>query len=132
MKWINALASLDERVPEALRQIRAKKWSYIHGSQDHADLLHDCARDLGLPPTWGDPAALPAYGGEIANNAWKQLGVTSRPGVGGMPCELIHGGVEKRFSLEANCHANAALRGFKAFAQSLLIYFPVSLTGYSS
>ncbi|KAJ3535120.1 hypothetical protein NMY22_g6624 [Coprinellus aureogranulatus] len=125
VKWINALASLDERIPEALRQIRFKSWSYIHGSRNHAELLHDCARDFGYPPTWGDPFALPAYGGEIANNTWKELGVTSRPGVGGLPCDLVHCGVGRRFGLEANCHANAALRGIKAFGQALLIYLPV-------
>jgi len=86
---------------------------------------------MGLPAEWGNPHHLPAYGGVIADSAWQKLGVTSRPGVGGLPCEIVHGRVGERFGLRSNCHAHGALRFLKAFSQSLLIYAPVSPSFYS-
>ncbi|KAG2023483.1 integral membrane protein [Coprinopsis cinerea AmutBmut pab1-1] len=124
VKWITALANVDDRLFEALRLIRAKKWSYISGSKEHSEMLQGFAKDLGYPASWGDPALLPAYGGAAANEAWKSLGVTTRPGVGGIPCELVHAEFGKSMGLASSCHANAALRGAKGFMQALAIYIP--------
>lgn len=125
VRWISKLANLDERLVEALQLIRTKDWSYASGSKHHSGLLEQYAMDLGRPASWGNPAALPAYGGATANKAWKQLGLTTRPGVGGIPCELAHGTVGSSMGLSSSCHANAALRFTKAFAQALAIYLPV-------
>ncbi|KAF5314101.1 hypothetical protein D9611_006821 [Ephemerocybe angulata] len=127
VKWITAVSNLDERIPEVLRLVRTGEWSYLKGSLNHSDLLHDAAKTFGLPTSWGDPTVLPAYGGAIANETWKQIGVTSRPGVGGLPCEMVHGRVGKHLGLQSSCHANATLRFFRAFAQAFLIYGPVHL-----
>jgi hypothetical protein len=132
LKWISRLAYLDERIPEALRLIRNKQWSYINGAPQNQNpaLLHEYVRDLGYPASWGDLNDLPAYGGPIANAAWKKLGITNRPGVGGLPCEVVHGPIGKSLGLQSSCHANAALRGIRAFGQALFIYVPVSCVSF--
>lgn len=84
------------------------------------------AQDLGHPASWGDPSKLPAYGGTVANAAWKQLGVTSRHGVGGLPCETLHGGLSVRWGLGDGCTANASIRFALAFAEAIALYLPVS------
>ncbi|RXW22947.1 hypothetical protein EST38_g2910 [Candolleomyces aberdarensis] len=125
LKWISRLAYLDERIPEALRLIRNKRWSYINGTAQNPALLHEYVRDLGYPASWGDLNDLPAYGGAIANAAWKKLGIPNRSGVGGLPCEVVHGPIGKSLGLQSSCHANAGLRGIRAFGQALFIYVPV-------
>ena len=125
MKWINTLANLDKRIILALQHLRSGQWSYVSGSPLYSGLLQDAARDVGLPPSWGDPNQLPAYGRTVANEAWKRLGVTSRPGVGGIPCEVLHRNVGSAFGLTGSCTANAALRTLTGFTEALIIYLPV-------
>ncbi|KAJ7492613.1 hypothetical protein FB451DRAFT_540220 [Mycena latifolia] len=125
VKWINTLAGLDSRLLDTLRAIRARKWSYFTGSPSHSHLLTTYARDLGHPAAWGDPSVLPAYGGPQADQVWKQLGVTTRSGLGGLPCQLVHGKVGSSLGLEHNCTANAGLRGIKVLLEAIAIYLPV-------
>ncbi|KZV78481.1 hypothetical protein EXIGLDRAFT_662412, partial [Exidia glandulosa HHB12029] len=75
---------------------------------------------MGLPASWGDPALLPGHSGARADVAWAQLGVRNRAGVGGLPCELVHGR-----SYGSSCTYNALGRTAVAFGQALLIYAPV-------
>ena len=84
------------------------------------------AQDLGYPASWGDSSLLPPFGGEIANERWKALGVSGRESVGGLPCEIVHGGVGKMLSGGGSCVANAVERGTIGFLQAMLIYLPVS------
>ncbi|KAF4623335.1 hypothetical protein D9613_001812 [Agrocybe pediades] len=125
VKWINTLANLDGRIVDVLQYIRAGTWSYITGSPMHSDLLQKSAQELGLPQSWGNPSAIPARGGAKATEIWKQLGVHSRPGVGGIPCELLHAEVGSSLGLTSSCTANAALRFLTGFKQALAIYLPV-------
>ncbi|KAF7306930.1 hypothetical protein MIND_00485600 [Mycena indigotica] len=125
VKWINALAGVDPRLLEALRGLRSRTWSYRKGVSHKPDLLTSYARDLGYPSVWGDPSHLPAYGGAQANDAWKRLGISNRVGIGGIPCEMVHGHVGSNLGLEASCTANASLRGVKAFFEAVAIYLPV-------
>ncbi|KAJ6519824.1 hypothetical protein C8R45DRAFT_1048591 [Mycena sanguinolenta] len=125
VKWINTLAGVDPRLLETLRLIRTRQWSYRTGSPSHLGLLRTYALDLGHPATWGDPTSLPAFGGSEANTVWKQLGMTGRRGVGGLPCQMVHGEVGSSLGLEQNCTANAGLRGIKAFLEAVAIYLPV-------
>ncbi|KAJ7038193.1 hypothetical protein C8F04DRAFT_951310 [Mycena alexandri] len=125
VKWIHALAGLDVRLLEALRAIRAKEWSYLNGSPSQSHLLTTYARDLGHPAAWGDPAALPAYGGAQADKVWKQFGLTGRSGVGGLPCQMVHGEIGSSLGLEHSCTANAGLRGIKVLLEAIAIYLPV-------
>ncbi|KAI0335265.1 hypothetical protein GY45DRAFT_1317194 [Cubamyces sp. BRFM 1775] len=119
-KWIMTLANIDPRVLGALRGIRNGNFSYKRGISVPPDLVTSLSKDLGYPASWGDPALLPAYGGAQANETWKALGVSSRPGRGGLPCEIVHGDVTG-----ASCFANAAIRGAQAFAEAVAIYLPV-------
>jgi len=125
VKWINALANLDGRIKKTLQYIREGSWSYFTGSPNHNFVLQGAATELGYSGSWADPSLLPAYGGAIANEAWKKLGVTSRPGVGGIPCEILHARVGSSLGLQASCTANAALRLSKGFVDALAIYLPV-------
>jgi hypothetical protein len=123
-----ALANVDTAIPQALRALRAKTWSYQSGlSSSDAHLLMNYARSIGASPSLGDPSVLPAYGGPVADSVWKALGVTSRPGVGGLPCEMIHAGVGGKMGLVQSCAANAGARFQKAFIEAAAIYLPVSL-----
>lgn len=125
VKWIYALANLDGRLITTLQYIRDGSWSYISGSPLHASLLRTTATKHGHPASWGNPNLLPAYGGAIADEAWKRLGVTSRPGVGGLPCEVLHASVGKGMGLNKSCTANAGFRTSKGFLDALAIYLPV-------
>lgn len=84
------------------------------------DILISHAQDLGYPAAWGDPARLPVTGGPNADRIWQELGVTSRPGRGGLPCELVHGDL-----MTSSCAENAGTRWIKAFIKAFLIYLPV-------
>ena len=84
------------------------------------------AQDLGYPATWGDSSLLPPYGGKAANQQWATLGVSGRDSVGGLPCEIVHGGVGAFFGCGGSCLMNAIIRGSKGFLQAMLIYIPVS------
>jgi len=98
----------------------------------HSELLQNSARDLGLPPSWGNPSAIPAYGGTKATDTWRKLGLHTRPGVGGIPCELLHAEVGSSLGLTSSCTANAALRFLTGFKQALAIYLPVRPYSLSS
>jgi hypothetical protein len=128
VKWIGTLANLDEQIIDVLKYIRKGTWSYIAGSPQHHRLLQASARDLGLPAAWGDPTVVPAYGGSIANEAWKKLGLFNRPSVGGIPCEILHAEVGSSLGLTSSCTANACLRTLKGFVEALAIYLPVRIS----
>lgn len=117
---IMKLASIDPRILEALRAIRDGRWSYIDGVSYPPDILSSLSHDLGYPSVWGNPSQLPSHGGPSANAAWKTLGVKNRAGLGGVPCELVHGGVGGH-----SCLGNATIRGTFALAEAMLIYVPV-------
>ncbi|KAF9056165.1 hypothetical protein BJ165DRAFT_1522108 [Panaeolus papilionaceus] len=125
VKWINTLANLDGRIIDILQAIRAGNWSYITGSTARGHLLQDSAQSLGYPRSWGDPSVLPAYGGKVADEVWKKIGVSSRPGLGGIPCEVLHAEVGSSLGLQTSCTANAGLRALKGFTDALTIYLPV-------
>ncbi|KAJ7487604.1 hypothetical protein B0H11DRAFT_2014065 [Mycena galericulata] len=108
-----------ERLPKSYQ------WSYRTGSPAHSHILTTYARDLGHPAAWGDPSILPAYGGSRADKVWKEFGLTTRRGVGGLPCQLVHGQVGSSLGLEHSCTANAGLRGTKALLEAIAIYLPV-------
>lgn len=114
------LANIDPRILAALRAIRNGDLCYTKGSCTPPDLLTSFAGDLGYPREWGDVSRLPAYGGSRANVAWNVIGLSNRRGLGGIPCELVHGGVTG-----GSCTANVLIRGAQAFAQAILIYLPV-------
>ncbi|KIK71001.1 hypothetical protein GYMLUDRAFT_975365 [Collybiopsis luxurians FD-317 M1] len=124
VKWIRTLAGVDSRLLRALRLLRNGEWTYTRGSPSYPKLLTAYAEDLGYPSSWGDPSSLPAFGGPSAEKIWKSLGVIGRGRVGGVPCELVHGGVGSRLSLIGSCTANSGIRGLRAFLEALLIYLP--------
>ncbi|KAI0756983.1 hypothetical protein C8Q80DRAFT_1264970 [Daedaleopsis nitida] len=119
-RWIMTLANIDPRVLAALRGIRAGSFSYRKGISAPPDLLSSFSKDLGYPAAWGDPVQLPAYGGPQADRVWKALAVTGRDHLGGLPCEIVHGGIGG-----GSCTANAAIRGVQAFAEAVALYLPV-------
>lgn len=120
------MANLDGHILDVLRHIREGKWSYIRGSPSHGDTLRHTARSLGLPSILGDPEAVPAYGGKAATAAWRKLSVFTRDGLGGVPCELLHGQVGSGLGLQSSCTANGILRLLTGFEKALAIYLPVS------
>ncbi|TFK57302.1 hypothetical protein OE88DRAFT_1715986 [Heliocybe sulcata] len=117
VKWITSLADIDSRLVYTLRAIRSRDWVY---GKKSPKLLTSMAEDIGIPKSWGDAARLPPHGGPAADHAWKALGVPGRTGVGGLPCEIVHGGMDRK-----SCTANATRRGAKAFLEALAIYLPV-------
>ena len=114
------LANIDPRILAALRAIRTGNFSYKKGLSVPPDLVTSLSADLGYPAAWGDPAQLPPFGGPSADAVWKVLGVPNRHGVGGLPCEVVHGGVTGN-----SCTANAGIRGLQAFAEAIALYLPV-------
>lgn len=128
VKWIGALANVDGRLLHALNLLRdGNRWSYLRGSAEYHHLLTSYSQELGFPNEWGDPSRVPPYGGQSANSVWQALGVQSRPGVGGIPCEVVHGRVGQRFGLSSSCTANAFIRCVTAFIEAVAIYLPVWL-----
>ncbi|KAE9408061.1 hypothetical protein BT96DRAFT_954052 [Gymnopus androsaceus JB14] len=124
VKWIRTLAGVDARLLRTLRLIRSGEWTYTRGSPTQPTILTSYAKDLGYPSSWGDPLRLPAFGGPSAENTWKALGVQGRQDLGGVPCELVHGGVGSGLSLAGSCTANSSIRGVKAFFEAVLVYLP--------
>lgn len=125
VKWIGALANIDHRLVEVLRQRRLGTWTYGNISASNS-LLTPMALDLGYPASWGDSSVLPAYGGPGADKVWKSIGMDSRAGVGGLPCELIHGNVGGVFgNVGASCSKNIAIRSLMGFVEAFAIYAPV-------
>ncbi|KZT02716.1 uncharacterized protein LAESUDRAFT_661269 [Laetiporus sulphureus 93-53] len=119
-KWIMTLANIDPRILAALRALRSGAWSYRRHQSTQPHLLSSLSHDLGYPSAWGDVKRLPAYGGATANAAWQALGVSGRQGIGGIPCELVHGGVTG-----GSCTMNTLIRGAQAFASAFALYLPV-------
>jgi len=78
------------------------------------------ATSMGLPAEWGNPALLPTHSGPAADVIWAKLGLKTRSGVGGLPCELLHGSQHG-----PSCSLNTASRAGQAFLQALAIYAPV-------
>jgi len=126
VKWINTLANIDPLLLKTLNLLREGKWLYGNCDPAHVDFLKAYASSLRHPTSWVDPTVLPPRGGSAADDVWKVLGVTSRPGVGGIPCEFVHGDVGRHLGLSHSCVANASLRGIKAFIEAIAIYIPVS------
>lgn len=127
VKWIDRLARVDWRLLELLRAVRQGNWSYIHGSDQHG-LASTLASDLRYPTSWGNPELLPAHGGQTASRAWAALGVNGRDGVGGLPCQLVHGRAVAWFGLADSCVANAIFRAVYALMEAFVIYLPVYFT----
>ncbi|KAI0094897.1 hypothetical protein BDY19DRAFT_50768 [Irpex rosettiformis] len=121
-KWIMSIANIDPRILGALRAIRSGGWSYIRRFSSQPDMVTSLSHDIGYPPIWGDISRIPAYGGPSAQATWEELGVKTRSGLGGLPCELVHGGV-----VGSSCIANAWVRGVYAFAEALALYLPVHI-----
>lgn len=121
------MANLDERLIEALRKRREGVWTYGEATPYNA-YLRDMAEGLGYPPTWGDTLVLPPRGGPDADKIWAQLGVHNRSGLGGLPCEIVHGGVASTYlghRFGGSCTMNALSRGVMGFMEALLLYTPV-------
>ncbi|KZT30380.1 hypothetical protein NEOLEDRAFT_1125908 [Neolentinus lepideus HHB14362 ss-1] len=117
VKWITSIADIDSRLVYALRAIR--NGEIIYGTKG-SKLLISMAQDMGIPKSWGDAAILPPHGGPAADHVWKMLGVPGRNGIGGLPCEIVHGSMDKK-----SCTANATRRGAKAFLEALALYVPI-------
>ena len=126
VKWIRTLANVDGSIIRTLQYRRAGTWSYRTSSPQHRHILQKSTQKLGFPASWSDPSILPAYGGSIADEVWKSIGVHSRPGVGGLPCEVVHGKTGMSLGLQQSCTANTGIRVLKAFLEALVIYLPVS------
>ncbi|KAI5124691.1 hypothetical protein M0805_004298 [Coniferiporia weirii] len=125
VKWIGTLANVDNRLLEALRRRRRGTWTY--GERTSHKLLESLAEELGYPSSWGNTLELPPTG-ECANEVWERLGVKGRAGVGGLPCEIVHGGVGGYIipsGVGASCCANIFVRCSTGFLEALAIYAPV-------
>jgi hypothetical protein len=141
---IGAMANVDKRLISVLQKISHRSWAY--GSPNDRSLLTgqswqhslcqaclpykstDLASDLGYPSSWGDPMQLPVRGGPLATKTWEQLGVKGRIGVGGIPCELVHGRVGRSIipgGIEGSCTGNALMRAAIGFMEGLALYAPV-------
>ena len=116
---ISRLADIDPRIIWALQSVRNGSLSYNRRCVASPD-LGEFAKDLGYPASWGDLSVVPAYG-TGATPIWRKLGVMSRDGIGGIPCELVHGGNGAGDS----CRKNISIRGQRAWLTALLIYLPV-------
>ena len=118
---ISRLADIDPRIIRALQSLRNGSLSYNRRHVVSPDLV-EFTKDLGYPASWGDLSVVPAYGTD-ATPMWRNLGVKGRDGIGGIPCELVHGGN----GAGNNCRKNINIRGRKAWLAALLIYLPVLL-----
>lgn len=116
---ISRLADIDPRVTWALQSVRNGSLSYNRRYAAFPGLV-DFTKDLGYPASWGDFSIIPAYGTD-ATQIWRSLGVEGRDGIGGIPCELVHGGNGAGNS----CAKNISIRGQKAWLAAFLIYLPV-------
>ena len=116
---ISRLAEIDPRITWALRSVRDGSLSYNRHYAASPDLV-EFANNLGYPASWGDLSVVPAYGTD-ATLIWRKLGVKGRNGIGGIPCELVHGGN----GAGSSCRKNISIRGRKAWLAATLIYLPV-------
>lgn len=87
--------------------------------------MHSLAQELSLPTAVADPIAVPAFGGVAATAIWNQMGV-HRHGVGGVPCQMVHGTMATNMGLGTDCFSNAGARFLTGFMQALPIYLSVS------
>ncbi|KAI9720516.1 MAG: hypothetical protein M1828_005687 [Chrysothrix sp. TS-e1954] len=95
--WISNAAQVDDRLIEALRQLR--RGNFVYGQDTGmADLLGSMSKDLGYPTTWGDPA--------------KTVPI---------PCELYHSGSGP------SCEWHAMTRFFQAWQFAMYMYLPLNL-----
>lgn len=120
------MANVDGRLLEALRKRRDGTWTY--GSDESHLFLSPMAEGLGYPRSWGDTLQIPPYGGEAADKLWDLIGVKGRNGVGGIPCEVVHGGIGSSIipgGVGGSCFANVLARGSMGFFEALAIYAPV-------
>ncbi|KAF9785854.1 hypothetical protein BJ322DRAFT_746067 [Thelephora terrestris] len=121
VKWISRLAEIDPRIIWALQSVRSGTLSYERRHAASPRLI-EFAKDLGYPASWGDLNIIPAYGTD-ATPIWRKLGVEGRDEIGGIPCELVHGGNGAGNS----CRKNIGIRGRKAWLSALMIYLPAHL-----
>lgn len=130
---ISSLASIDPRLSAALRAIREHAFSYVAGTTSLTpSLLSTLSQELGHPTSWGDPSLVPAYGGPKATEAWRALGASGRGGVGGIPCEIVHGKMRGLGAVGGSCTRNVAVRTTYAFVEALALYTPVFVSIHHS
>lgn len=95
--WISSAAQIDERLPQALRELR--QGTFIYGKDTGREaLLGDMSSELGMPREWGDPA--------------KTVPI---------PCELYHSGTGK------NCEYHALSRFWRGWRFAMAMYLPLNL-----
>lgn len=116
---ISRLAEIDPRIIQALQSVRDGSLSYS-GRYAASLGLVKFTEDLGYPASWGDFGVVSAYGTD-ATPIWRKLGVEGRDGIGGIPCELVHGGNGAGNS----CGKNISIRGQRAWLAATLVYLPV-------
>ncbi len=121
-RWIAALGQVEPELLVALPALRSKDWIYGQESAKYPHLFDGLCERVGIPTSWGDPTIIPAYGGDTANKVWAQLGVMSRAGVGGLPCELVHGSTHT-----SSCALNAIIRFQRSFFRCVFLYLPIHL-----
>ncbi|GJJ09474.1 hypothetical protein Clacol_003697 [Clathrus columnatus] len=122
---INSLADMDTRLINALQALRNGTWKYGKPVLNE-NLLETMAHDMGMDPRLGNPAYLPAYGGSLADQVWKEFNIHGREGTGGIPCDIVHSGTAGK-----SCTGNATIRFGRAFIRAILIYAPVTNSYYS-
>lgn len=120
--WIAALGQVEPELLIALPALGRGDWIYGQKSTKYPQLVNELCGRLGVPTTWGDPTIIPAFGGDTANKVWAQLGVINRAGVGGLPCQLVHG-----WTKTSSCALNAFIRFRKSFFRCILLYLPIHL-----
>ena len=118
---ISRLAEIDPRIIWTLQSVGNGSLSYNRRRAASSGLI-EFTKDLGYPASWGDLSVVPAYGA-AATPIWKKLGVKGRDGIGGIPCELVHGSIGAGNS----CRRNISIRGRRAWLVAFLIYLPVML-----
>ncbi|KAF2233211.1 hypothetical protein EV356DRAFT_533858 [Viridothelium virens] len=95
--WISSAAEVDERLIEALRQVRYG--NFVYGKDTGiASLLGSMCKDYDWPVEWGDPA--------------KTIPI---------PCEMVHMGCGP------NCEKHAIARFGRAWYFAARMYFPLNL-----
>ena len=122
VRWIAALGQVEPELMIAIPALGRGDWVYGQKSTKYPQLVDELCGRLGVPTTWGDPTIIPDFGGDTANKVWAQLGVINRAGVGGLPCELVHG-----WTNTSSCALNALTRFRKSFFRCILLYLPIHL-----
>ena len=120
--WIAALGMVEPELLVAIPVLGGEDWIYGQKSTKYPQLFDGLCARLGLPTTWGDPTIIPAFGGDTADKIWARLGVINRAGVGGLPCDLVHG-----WTHTSSCVLNAFARFRKSFFRCIFLYLPIHL-----